>query len=95
MLVAMESIGESSRKAATGMVARREVDLKRTCFLGQCNQTVEAVAWFGVWQHMVSKTEQSFLNKSYPLWAVENMSWILEYPHDGRRWKEAIYTSRK
>jgi hypothetical protein len=39
--LAMELVGESSRKAATGMVARREVDLKRTCFLGRCNQAVK------------------------------------------------------
>ncbi len=52
---------------------------------------MEAVVWFGVWQHVVSKTEQSFLNKIDPPRAVENVSQILEYLHNGRRWKEAIY----
>ncbi len=51
--------------------------------------------WFGVWQHMVSKTEQSLLNKIDLPQAVESVSWILEHPHDDRRWKEAIYMSRK
>ncbi len=94
-LVAMESIGESLRKAEMGMVARREADLNRTCFFGQCNRAVEAVVWFGVWLHVVSKMEQSFLNKIDPVRAVKNVSQILEYPHDGRRWKEVIYMSRK
>jgi hypothetical protein len=71
------------------------VDLKRMCFLGQCNQAVEAVVWFGGWQHMVSKMERFFLNKIDPLRAVENVSQILEYPHDCRRWEETIHTSRK
>jgi hypothetical protein len=94
-LVAMESIGESLKEEAMGIVARREVDLKRMCFLGQCNQAVETVVWFGVWLHMVSKTEQSFLNKIDPPRAVKNVSWILEYPHGDRKWKEVIYTIRK
>ncbi len=93
--LAMKWVGESSRKAVTRMVARREEELKQTCFLGQCNQAVEAVVCFGVWQPVVSKMEQSFLNEIDPPWAVEIVSWILEYPHDGRRWEEAIYTSRK
>jgi hypothetical protein len=43
------------------------------------------------------KVEQSnfFLIKINPLRAVENVPWRLKYPRDGRRWKEAIYTSRK
>jgi hypothetical protein len=51
----------------------------------------EAVVWFvvwlGVWQHVESGTEQSFVIKINPPWAVENVSWRLKYPCDGRRWK--------
>jgi hypothetical protein len=69
------------------------------CFLGQWNRTEDAVVWFvvwlGVWQHVESGTEQSFLIKIDPPQAVENVSWSVKYPRDGRRWKEAIYTSRK
>jgi hypothetical protein len=44
---------------------------------------------------MESGMEQSFLIKINPPRAVENVSWHLKYPHDGRRWRELIYMSRK
>ncbi len=73
------------KEGGNGHGGKERVDLKWTCFHGQCNQAVEAVVWFGVWQHVISKTEQSFLNEINPLLAVENVCQILEYPHDGGR----------
>ncbi len=98
-LMAVALMGERFRMVARGMVAEGGEDVIRMCFLGRWNRAEEAVVWLavwlGVWQHVESGTEGSFLIKIDPPRAVENVSWRLKYPRDGRRWKEAIYTIRK
>jgi hypothetical protein len=97
-LFAVASAGEWLRKEERGMVAREEVGLKQTCFLGQCYRTKEAVLWckvWVVWQRVVSETEQSFLIRIDPPWAVGNVSWLQRFPRDGKIWEEAMYTSRR
>ncbi len=51
------------KEGGDGHYGEEEVDLKQRCFIGQCNQAVEAVVWFGVWQHVVSKMETAGCRK--------------------------------
>ena len=56
---------------------------------------MEAVVWFGVCQHVLDKMEQPVLIKIGLLRDVENVSQLLKYPPDDRRWAEMIYASRR